>query len=431
MVQEFQVIIFAGGAGNRMYPLTEGIPKNMLPVANRPLISYQLELLERVGISDAIIIVNSDDAPELQQYVSEMYKGKLKVSFEIFKGRIGTAEALLRVKDKIKSNNFIVVSGDLIVQEGFLHSMADIHRTRDAALTVLLKKIVPTENEEQQKTSKSKEPNFHDFIGLSEDGRLLYLAAAADLDENMIIRKSLLKRFPNMTIYTSLLDSHFYIFSKWVLDFLETQEHITSLKGELIPELLELQVKKAAEGFDVPKELLFETDSPSYSSSAKHEINKLGCFAYVQEGGFCARVNTIPSYLEANREIAKGTTGFLPWETLGKGNFVESSAEVNPKTQVGPECIVGAFTQVGEKCSIKKSIIGKHCKIGNNVKIINSVIMNHVTILDKCTIQNSLVCHNAHLGDSCSITNCQVGVSFSLQAKSDHKNESLVSEMED
>ena len=47
------------------------------------------------------------------------------------------------------------MSGDLIVQEGFLHSMADIHRTRDAALTVLLKKIVPTENEEP-KTSKSK-----------------------------------------------------------------------------------------------------------------------------------------------------------------------------------------------------------------------------------------------------------------------------------
>ena len=46
--------------------------------------------------------MNADDAPELQQYVSEMYKGKLKVSFEIFKGRIGTAEALLRVKDKIK-----------------------------------------------------------------------------------------------------------------------------------------------------------------------------------------------------------------------------------------------------------------------------------------------------------------------------------------
>lgn len=49
--QEFQVIILAGGKGNRMYPLTEDIPKFLLPVANRPLISYQLELLERVGFS--------------------------------------------------------------------------------------------------------------------------------------------------------------------------------------------------------------------------------------------------------------------------------------------------------------------------------------------------------------------------------------------
>ena len=49
--QEFQVVILAGGNGNRMYPLTEEIPKCLLPVANRPLLSYQLELLERVGFT--------------------------------------------------------------------------------------------------------------------------------------------------------------------------------------------------------------------------------------------------------------------------------------------------------------------------------------------------------------------------------------------
>lgn len=59
--------------------------------------------------------MNGDDAPELQQYVSEMYKGKLKVSFEIFKGRIGTAEALLRVKDKIKVS--MLVSFSLLEQQ--------------------------------------------------------------------------------------------------------------------------------------------------------------------------------------------------------------------------------------------------------------------------------------------------------------------------
>jgi NDP-sugar pyrophosphorylase family protein len=49
LIQEFQVVILPGGSGRRMSPLTEATAKCLLPVANRPLLSYQLELLERVG----------------------------------------------------------------------------------------------------------------------------------------------------------------------------------------------------------------------------------------------------------------------------------------------------------------------------------------------------------------------------------------------
>lgn len=54
MAQEFQVVLLAGGTGSRMYPLTEEIPKYMLPIANRPLLSYQLELLEKVGFGGKV-----------------------------------------------------------------------------------------------------------------------------------------------------------------------------------------------------------------------------------------------------------------------------------------------------------------------------------------------------------------------------------------
>ncbi len=47
--QEFQVILLVGGHGSRMYPLTEEMSKYLLPIANRPLISYQLEFLENAG----------------------------------------------------------------------------------------------------------------------------------------------------------------------------------------------------------------------------------------------------------------------------------------------------------------------------------------------------------------------------------------------
>jgi len=48
---EFQVVILSGGPGSRMYPLTTEIAKPLLPIANRPMISYQLELLERAGFA--------------------------------------------------------------------------------------------------------------------------------------------------------------------------------------------------------------------------------------------------------------------------------------------------------------------------------------------------------------------------------------------
>jgi translation initiation factor eIF-2B subunit gamma len=49
LVHDFQVVILPGGKGRRMHPLNEDLSKGLLPVANRPLISYPLELLERAG----------------------------------------------------------------------------------------------------------------------------------------------------------------------------------------------------------------------------------------------------------------------------------------------------------------------------------------------------------------------------------------------
>lgn len=54
---EFQVVLLAGGPGSRMSPLSTEIPKPLLPIANRPMISYQLEFLERCGFSGKINIV--------------------------------------------------------------------------------------------------------------------------------------------------------------------------------------------------------------------------------------------------------------------------------------------------------------------------------------------------------------------------------------
>jgi len=264
------------------------------------------------------------------------------------------------------------------------------------------------------------------------DQRLVYFAAAADLEDQMVLRKSILKRYSNITLHTDLIDAHFYIFSKWVLNVVETYHHrITSIKGELIPFLVKLQKRKQLKKAAVPTEVLHpNTLAYEMSSSNSGQMDNLGCFAFVMEEGFCARVNTVQSYLDANREISKGITQYIPLERLGKNNYIHESVVVDPKTQVGPECVVGEGSTIGEKCSIKKSNIGKHCKIGNNVKIINSVVMDHVIVQDNCTVQTSVLCSSVHVAVNCVVKESQVGPSYNFQAKTSFKNETLVAEDE-
>jgi translation initiation factor eIF-2B subunit gamma len=427
---EFQVVLLAGGPGSRMSPLSTEIPKPLLPIANRPMISYQLEFLERAGFSEVIIVAQEEASSELRSYVHEIYKGKVRVDWHFLADTMGTAEALLQIKDKIKTN-FIVMSSDLVVDEKFLHGMADLHRLQDAMVTLLISRPKPVEGATGPVVDTKNEYGLMDYVGLKEDGeRLLYFKAAADIENKMRISKKLLRKNYSLTIHTNLVDAHFYIFSKAALAMLEARkEKIVSIKGELIPYLVRCQFRKAFTREDAPIKRPF-SKAYSMTSARVDTTDKIRCFAYTMEGGYCSRANTIKSYVQMNLDIASRGACYSPLEPVTKNSYIHPAAVISPKTQVGAECVVGEGTRVGERASIKKSVIGKHCVIHDGVKIINSVIMNHVTISAGCVINGSVVCNNVYMKEKCNIKDSQIGVSYNVPEKTDIKNESLCRETE-
>ncbi len=238
MAVEFQAVILAGGAGNRMYPLTEGIPKPLLPIATRPLLSYQLELLEKAGFNEALVVTQPGMEAVLRKYVNEGYNGKIRVRLCALPtehkdggAAYGTADALRFVKDKIKTD-FFVISGDLI-SDVHLHYLADLHRTRHSSLTVLLKDTSAppaalasgggADSKHGGKSGDSKsgakgatpaaaasgsggsggssKKNAMDdldrqFIGLDEKtNRLVLFKSASDVEDGFAVTKALLKRY--------------------------------------------------------------------------------------------------------------------------------------------------------------------------------------------------------------------------------------------
>ncbi|KAG1436430.1 hypothetical protein G6F56_013560 [Rhizopus delemar] len=103
-VSEFQAVILAGyGSSNRLYPISEedNLPKALLPVGNKPVISYTLEWLEKAGIHEAIVVGNATQ--KLSAYLRG-YTGNVHCTVASVDEDIGTAAALRTIKDKIDAS---------------------------------------------------------------------------------------------------------------------------------------------------------------------------------------------------------------------------------------------------------------------------------------------------------------------------------------
>src|SRR4051812_29517351 len=95
------------------------------------------------------------------------------------------------------------------------------------------------------------------------------------------------------------------------------------------------------------------------------------------------------------------------------------TADISPRAQVGADSLVGDFTRIDERCSVKRSTIGAHCIIGKNVKISNSVVMDHVTIEDGVKLEGCVVCMRAQVLEKSDLRACEVGGGYVVQKESE------------
>ncbi|XP_057714237.1 translation initiation factor eIF-2B subunit gamma [Corythoichthys intestinalis] len=446
---ELQAVLMAAGGGSRMTDLTYNTPKAMLPVGNRPLIWYPLNLLERVGFDEVIVITTK----EVQKMMSTDLKLKMDVKMKLDfvcipeDEDMGTADALRHIQPKIKTD-ILILSCDVITDVA-LHEVVDLFRAHDATLAMLMSKGHEfTETVPGQK-GKKKTGEQRDFVGVDQTGqRVLFMANEVDLEDGLSIRKSILTRHPRMLIKTGLMDAHLYCMKKAVVDFLTENKSISSVRGELVPYLVRKQFSKA---MSRPK-CKDDTDEQSQKKSDNSTNNellissrdnsllqlalerscwndhqgdmneayhggKLRCYVHIMEQGLCFRVNTLAAYIEANRLVPK---------LLCEEPAVHPSAVISERCQMGSDSMIGALCQIADKTSIKRSTIGSSTSVKEKVRVTNSIIMHGVTIEEGCNIQGSVICSNAVIGRGSDLKYCLVGSGQRIEPGAERINEVIV-----
>lgn len=408
---EFHVVVFCG-MGESMSPFTmvkqSGVPKLLLPVANKPLVQYVLEWCDEAPFRQVTVICDNLDLSVMKPFVEGYVNGKRNADLnEISKMTcLGvnaesktTGEIIQSIKDQINSD-FVVLPCDFITDLP-PQVLIEAYRNReddDLGLTVFYNNNFDLVDKKLLKTN-------YTVYSTEEDGGQflldLYSKEEVELQKALELRTQMIWRFPRATVSTKLLDSFIYFCSAKVLDI---------VSDEFSRPISRPKANKSC------TKIIRDLARRSWKHAQTKET--MGFFVLPKQSVF-ARCNNLSVYLEAN-------TYFMKLRAQKNHNQPAVPKEKGAAT-IGADSMVGTDTVVGERTSVKRTVVGNGCTIGKRCRLTGCIVMDKVTIGDDVQLENCIIGTKASIHSKSKLVNCNVEGGYVMARSVQSKGETIVS----
>ncbi|HEX4563067.1 MAG TPA: glucose-1-phosphate thymidylyltransferase [Solirubrobacteraceae bacterium] len=144
-MQPLKGLILSGGKGTRLRPITHTSAKQLVPVANKPVLFYGIEAMAAAGIGDVGIVIAPETGPEIERAVGDGSRFGLRVSYIVQDEPLGLAHAVLTAEAFLGTGPFVMYLGDNLLQGGITELVAAFREGSPDAL-ILLTPVPDPEN---------------------------------------------------------------------------------------------------------------------------------------------------------------------------------------------------------------------------------------------------------------------------------------------
>jgi len=334
-------IILHGGHGTRLRPLTHTGPKQLLPIANKPMSEFCLESIKETGITDIAIIIGGLGANKVREYYGSGENFGVNISYIEQDEPRGIAHAIRLCKEFIKNEKFLVFLGDNIIQRSITSFVKNFENSQFDA-TLLLCEV--------------DNPSRFGIADVKNEKITKIIEKPKDPPSNLAV-------------------TGIYLLSPKIFDVIDNLK--PSWRNELeITDALDILLKQNNNiSFEVITDYWKDTGTPDDIIHANGEvIKKMSDYFYGEKDNDVKISGKV--LVDKNSKIHSNVSITGP-VIIGKNCQINSGVIIGPNTSIGDNSIVN-------NGNIENSIIMENCEIDSKIKIKNSIISKNSKI-----IQNS------------------------------------------
>jgi mannose-1-phosphate guanylyltransferase len=322
-----KAMILAAGKGTRVRPITYTMPKPMMPIMQKPVMEFLLELLRQHGF-DQVMVNVSHLAHDIENYFRDGQRFGVQIAYS-FEGRIvdgelvgealGSAGGMRRIQDfsPFFDDTFIVLCGDALIDLD-LTAAVKWHREKGSIATIIMK-TVPKE-----------EVSSYGVVVTDEDGKIKAFQEKPKVEDAL----------------SNCINTGIYIFDPKVLDYIPSGQQY-DIGSELFPKLVEI-------------------DAPFYGLPMDFEWVDIG---------------KVPDYWHAIRAVLSGDVKNvqIPGHQVAPGIYTGLNVAVNwDKVNIQGPVYIGGMTHIEDGATIiGPAMIGSNCWICDGAVVDNSVIFDY------------------------------------------------------